>query len=554
MAPTGLLESFLAAIQASLSVLLVISYGSIAAYLGLLNHATTKAVSKICVRMFLPALLITKIGSELHAESASRYLIILLWAIICHIISFLIGIVAHIFLGMPDWVTVAIMFNNTTSYPLLLITALDDTGILSSLIVTDETTRDAIERAKSYFLVFATVSSCLTFAVGPRLIDSEHAPEIDEDSKEQDGILPDIDEQRPDAEETSPLLAPREVGNGSTTIFTNPFGSSSSLLTPHSFFPSVSRRASGSRVGRPSSSAGPLDQPPFASPSRSRSRASMSNTRERRVTLRPTPIPHHLRRASVIPKSKWSQLSPRTKWWLLFISDFFNAPLLGAVIGAMIGLIPSLHRAFFSPSDQGGIFTAWLTASLKNIGSLFVPLPVVVAGVSLYTAMRDVRLAYRHSDGGEGDAGPLKRSAALPWGTVGFILMVRFVLWPVASIWFIYSLAGSDAKILGDDPMLWFAMMLMPTGPPAMKLITLIQVSDGEPEDEVNIAKLLTVRVHLGCATNGACTKTDLRYRTSSRLYCPSRSWGVCLRARQIFGEVDRVIVYLPCRANDLGL
>lgn len=497
MAPTGLLESFLAAIQASLSVLLVISYGSIAAYLGLLNHATTKAVSKTCVRMFLPALLITKIGSELHAESASRYLIILLWAIVCHIISFLIGIVAHIFMGMPDWVTVAIMFNNTTSYPLLLITALDDTGILSSLIVTDETTREAIERAKSYFLVFATVSSCLTFAVGPRLIDSEHAPELDEDPKEEDGVFSSIEDQSPETEETSPLLASRgvAVGSGSTAAFTNPFGSSSPLLQPHSFFPSVSRRSSGSRVGRPSFTAG---QPPSTSPSRSRSRVFIPiNHGDRRLTLRPTPIPNHLRRASVIPKSKWSELSPRTKWWLLFISDFFHAPLLGALIGATIGLIPSLHRAFFSSTDQGGIFTAWLTASLKNIGSLFVPLPVVVAGVSLFTAMRDVRLAYKQSEEGGGDGRSPKKSAALPWGTVGFILVVRFVIWPIGSIWFIYWLAGRDGRVLGDDPMLWFAMMLMPTGPPAMKLITLIQVSDGEPEDEVNIAKLLTVCSHL---------------------------------------------------------
>ncbi|KAK4215056.1 auxin efflux carrier [Rhypophila decipiens] len=494
MAPTGLLESFLAAIQASLSVLLVISYGSIAAHLGLLSHDSTKAVSKVCVRMFLPALLITKIGSELHAESASRYLIILIWAIVCHMISFLIGIVGHLFLGMPDWVTVAIMFNNTTSYPLLLITALDETGILSALIVTDETTREAIERAKAYFLVFATVSSCLTFAVGPRLIDSEHAPEPDDhdmDSKHNGSAILANDDVPPRTEESSPLLATRAVSSGSLTAFSDPFESSSSLLAPHRFFPSVSRRSSASRIGSLSNEPSPLSRPGSAPRSRSRSR-SRPSTSEGRVALRPTPFPHHLRRASVIPRSRWSQLGPRTKWWLLFVSDFFNAPLLGAVIGAIIGLVPSLHTAFFSPTDQGGIFTAWLTASLKNIGGLFVPLPVVVAGVSLYTAMRDVRLAYMRSEDGEEDGGPNK-SAALPWLTVGYILLVRFVLWPLGSISLIYWLAGHEKGVLGDDPMLWFAMMLMPTGPPAMKLITLIQVSDGEPEDEVNIAKLLTI-------------------------------------------------------------
>jgi predicted permease len=184
MADTGLFNSFLAAIQASLSVLLVIFYGGIAAYLKLLDGPNAKIMSKICVKMFLPALLLTQIGSELHSGSANRYGMILLWAFFCHFVSFLIGIAAHLLFGMPDWITAAIMFNNTTSYPLLLIQSLDQTGILSSLIVADETTRAAIERAKSYFLVFATVSSCLTFAVGPRLIDSEHAPDPPSDKEE----------------------------------------------------------------------------------------------------------------------------------------------------------------------------------------------------------------------------------------------------------------------------------------------------------------------------------------------------------------------------------
>ena len=153
---SGLVTSFVAAIQASLSVLLVISYGAIAAKLKLLDSASGKSISKICVKMFLPALLLTQIGSELHAGSAHRYGILLLWAFVCHFVSFLIGIAAHIFLGMPDWITAAIMFNNTTSYPLLLMQSLDATGLLDQLILGDETTRAAIERAKSYFLVFAS--------------------------------------------------------------------------------------------------------------------------------------------------------------------------------------------------------------------------------------------------------------------------------------------------------------------------------------------------------------------------------------------------------------
>ncbi|TVY78309.1 putative transporter [Lachnellula suecica] len=424
----GLLNSLLAAVQASLSVLLVIFYGAISARLELLNSSSAKSISKICVKMFLPALLLTKIGSELHAGSADRYLVILIWALICHFVSFLIGVAAHLLFGMPDWITAAIMFNNTTSYPLLLIQSLDSTGILSNLIVTDETSRDAIERAKSYFLVFATVSSCLTFAVGPRLIDSEHAPDEPDDKEDlDDGYEGDEENGGSDDEPLSPTdqsqLLPRNFHRPSVVSV--------------SFFPSKPRE-------------------------------------------NPTKPVAYDRRPSIITKKRWHSVSDRTRWWLLFLFDFLNAPLLGAVLGAIIGLVPVLHRAFFSDTNDGGIFTAWLTASLNNIGNLFVPLPVVVAGVSLYTCMKKIR-----EEGSSGERGT-------PWLTTIFVLVVRFVIWPVVSIAVVYGLA-KKTDILGTDPMLWFAMMLMPTGPPAMKLITMVEISDCDEAEEHKISKLLTI-------------------------------------------------------------
>jgi predicted permease len=414
MALGGVLNSFLAAIQASLSVLLVIFYGGLAAKFKLLDGTTAKTISKISVRMFLPALLFAKIGSELHLESASRYGIILIWAILAHLLSFFIGLFAHRAFGFPDWITVAIMFNNTTSYPLLLVQALDETGILAGIVIGNETSREAIERAKSYFLVFATVSSCLTFAVGPRLIDSEHAPEPDKE----------IDENEADGEinETTALLVPG---------------------LPTSNSPEIRRRS---------------------------------------VILRDRePTVNYDRRPSVLPKSRWASLSPRTRWWLLFILDFFNAPLLGAVAGAIVGLIPFLHTSFFSDTQDGGFFTAWLTASIQTIGSIFVPLPILVAGVSLYSNYANARAHPNHSS--------TSKSLLIP---TAFILVVRFVVWPVISIAIVYGLA-KRTTILGDDPMLWFALMLMPTGPPAMKLITMVQASDGDEEEEHKIATLLTV-------------------------------------------------------------
>ena len=74
---SGLTESFLGALQASLSVLLTIGYGVIAAQFDLLDGPSAKKLSTLCVRMFLPALLITNVGSQLHLDTAIRYVPIL---------------------------------------------------------------------------------------------------------------------------------------------------------------------------------------------------------------------------------------------------------------------------------------------------------------------------------------------------------------------------------------------------------------------------------------------------------------------------------------------
>jgi hypothetical protein len=72
-----LLVPFAGAIQASFSVLLTVAFGVVAAQCNLLSTNAAKEVSKLCVRMFLPALLIYKIGSNLHQETGVRYVPVL---------------------------------------------------------------------------------------------------------------------------------------------------------------------------------------------------------------------------------------------------------------------------------------------------------------------------------------------------------------------------------------------------------------------------------------------------------------------------------------------
>lgn len=60
------------------------------------------------------------------------------------------------------------------------------------------------------------------------------------------------------------------------------------------------------------------------------------------------------------------------------------------------------------------------------------------------------------------------------------------------SIGVIY-LVASRTNWLADDPVLWFVLMLLPTGPTAMKLAALADLGDAPESGKLSIAKFLTI-------------------------------------------------------------
>ena len=334
----------------------------------------------------------------------------------------LLGWVTTRLFKLPSWVTPAISFNNTTALPLLLIESLASTGILDHLLASDTDTVDAaLMRAQSYFLVNAMIGDTLTFAMGPKLLDGEHAPEKEDDGVEnqdrsQDNFLP---EQSNGTDGAS--------SNGQDTRQENNEDNEQTSLLP-SFV--QSGQLAAKRYGYDKG------------------------------------------------EKAWAKFPPWIQSFLHFSYAFLHPPLIGAATGAVLGLVPPLHKAFFGNPEHGGIFTAWLTDSVKNIGGLFASLQVVVVGAKLAGSWRKMK---RGEDSG-----------TVPWTPLVFVTIMRFIVWPAVSITFIYLIA-SRTKLLSEDPILWFAMMLMPTGPPAMKLTALADVSGSSEEEKMSIAKFLSV-------------------------------------------------------------
>ncbi|KAI8942269.1 hypothetical protein NX059_000348 [Plenodomus lindquistii] len=403
------------AVQAAISVLLTIAFGVVAAQCNLLSVKAAKEVSKLCVRMFLPALLIYKIGSNLDGNTGVRYIPILIWSISYTLLSVLLGRTLTRVFKLPAWVTPAIAFNNTTSLPLLLIQSLKQTQILDAILVGGESGSAAMDRAESFFLINAMVSNSLTFALGPRLLKpgDEDAPDNEDDKEEND---------TQDAEE-----ADRNGENGDIERGPDGIINEQTSLLPQ-------------RVVRP------------------------TNKLEQKGYLK--------------TKGWYNGLSPWLQETLDVAWQFANAPLMGAIVGAMIGLTPALHKLFFSPSNEGGYLNAWLTTSIKNIGDLFASMQIIVVGVKLSQSMLKMK---RGEDSGQVNKGSL-----------AIVTFIRFIVWPLISIPLIWAMA-SKTKLLDADPMLWFSMMLMPTGPPAMILVALTDVTGAPESMKMTIAKFLTI-------------------------------------------------------------
>ncbi|KAI4284988.1 MAG: hypothetical protein L6R38_001003 [Xanthoria sp. 2 TBL-2021] len=175
-----------------------------------------------------------------------------------------------------------------------------------------DTTSAALNRAKSYFLVGAIVSNPLTFSLGPRLLDHEEAPDPDHaEGKMQSQV------------DNSPDSTQREQQDDHANGHTNGEATEDTSLLPEYI---VRRGAEPEQNGY------------------------------------------------YIGKRIWDRLGPKTRSTLDLLYAFLNAPLVGAVVGAVIGLTPPLHRAFFDDPQHGGFFKAWLTSCIQNVGNIFAAL------------------------------------------------------------------------------------------------------------------------------------------------------------------------------------
>ena len=246
------------------------------------------------------------------------------------------GLVATRMLKLPTWVTPSVAFNNATSWPLLLIQTLETAGVLSVLLPEGDSSGAAVKRAQSYLLVGAIVSNTVAFAVGPRLMIGKHDEAVED-------VLP-ADEEHHSVHEDG------DHGNGNFVA---------------------------SQAGHPPNTS-TLDED--------------GENEDEQTSLLPERLRHALDGSQKSIERRRQRVAKSLPTWahdtLDLFYQFVNAPAVGAVIGAVLGLVPSLHRAFFNDTHDGGIFNAWLTSSVQNLGSLFATLQTLVVGTNMSVSLR----------------------------------------------------------------------------------------------------------------------------------------------------------------------
>lgn len=169
--------------------------------------------------------------------------------------------------------------------------------------------------------------------------------------------------------------------------------------------------------------------------------------------------------------------------------DTCNHTLLGSFLAIFVGMIPALHRIFFNDTMEGGYFKAWLTASIKNIGELFTVLQMFVAGYQLSSSFDS------------------KVEIKFPKLAFAVVFFVRFILWPLLAIPAVYFFSLSARFLASSGPehadpyaMLWFAMMLMPIGPPAIAVTCVFGLVASGPEgrkENMRIARVIAVSLRI---------------------------------------------------------
>ncbi|KAI0326856.1 hypothetical protein GY45DRAFT_1258189 [Cubamyces sp. BRFM 1775] len=314
-----LVETFLGALEGTISVLLTLLAGYVMAKRGYLDRKTVRSISKQCTTLFLPCLIVEQMGPHLTKSKLSDVWIVPLWGFVSTGIAHLIGWAGKHVFKLPYWTITACGRTNANALPLLLLQSLEKTGVLDTLAQEGESLSETLSRAKTLILLNSIVQQTFTFELAPSIMARDRR-ETKVDLGRQDRLA--------------------EDGNRLPGVVQDP-----------------------ERVGLLDNIEGDndLDEPERTWHEQRRAREAMADITD-------------------VPDVHWPHALHPLEGPVRKVASFMRPPLIAAIVALILGVMPQLHTVFLDP--DGPLYVS-ITQSVVNLGELFVALQTFVVGAEL---------------------------------------------------------------------------------------------------------------------------------------------------------------------------
>lgn len=467
-----LVNSAVAAAESSLSVILVLFYGYICSKYDFLSETGERSISKLCVNLFLPAMLLTDMGSHISLETLEEFWPLVALPIVMLTVTYFLGRFSVRFFNQPLYIVPGMVFNNVVAMPLLLMEAISNSDVLVPLLRENESIEQALVRAKAYVLLHGIVHNLARFALGPVMLKTSHKEGSTSGRKsdiergdeappsETTALLASgsSDEQLQVSEDFSEFLRKRARLLSTASV---DLDETDALLGSYKELNVEETQEDGTKVFRrrgtlsalflnPQSSSPVLVEVDSVDPlTTSNSSATDSNP--------PQPV---------LPSSKIEMPAPFWHRVLNKIEQFLNPAVCSAILAVFIGVTPPLHYIFYKNVAIASSFTQ----SIKSIGGLYPALQLFALGSKLTAPLRQ----------------PVRLS------TIVLIVIVRFGIAGVVSISIVYFMSTrAPPGFWPMDPMLNFVLMITPVGPPAITLAAVAEIAGVSPEEVTAVSRSL---------------------------------------------------------------
>ncbi|CAG8516033.1 9069_t:CDS:2 [Cetraspora pellucida] len=138
------------------------------------------------------------------------------------------------------------------------------------------------------------------------------------------------------------------------------------------------------------------------------------------------------------------------------VGGLMNPPLTASIVALLVSTIAPLKNLFFG--DHAPLFV--ISSTMEYIGTATVPLTLIMLGAQLQNL--------RSSKGKE------------MFASISYVISCRYLIMPIIG----GIMVMSTKSLYRGDPMLWFILMMLASGPTAINCINLVQLT-GNFEEEM---------------------------------------------------------------------